>query len=180
MKAEASVCLDTLTALRHYSKALAELKRSRSVVAFSDLKRAAARLLISPDGKPTPVALAERRRYSHIFVDEYQDTDAVQDMIFRTISDGRNLFIVGDSLTLSADSPRRYLSPETAPGSAGQYMNTPKDSGSGTVSSPTPQPRSKPAGGRRPRFSHLRFPPSGRPCVSWRRDTPAKSLNCPS
>ena len=96
MRAEASVCLDTHTALTHYSKALAELKRSRSVAAFSDLKRAAARLLISPDGKPTPVALAERRRYSHIFVDEYQDTDAVQDMIFRTISDEKNLFIVGD------------------------------------------------------------------------------------
>ena len=32
-----------------------------------------------------------------MFVDEYQDTNAVQDLIFRSVSDGgKNLFMVGD------------------------------------------------------------------------------------
>ncbi|MEI3580345.1 MAG: UvrD-helicase domain-containing protein [Acutalibacteraceae bacterium] len=37
------------------------------------------------------------RQFRQVFVDEYQDTNAVQDRIFRAVSDnGRNLFMVGD------------------------------------------------------------------------------------
>jgi len=71
-------------------------KASRNVCEFSDLKKYALQLLIDSDGNPTQIALEERKKYKHIFVDEYQDTDSIQDLVFNTISNGANLFFVGD------------------------------------------------------------------------------------
>lgn len=71
-------------------------KSSRSICEFSDLRKYALELLIDKDGNPTKTALEEQKRFEHIFVDEYQDTDAIQDLVFRTISNGHNLFFVGD------------------------------------------------------------------------------------
>ncbi|MBR2880660.1 MAG: UvrD-helicase domain-containing protein, partial [Oscillospiraceae bacterium] len=48
-------------------------------------------------GEPSPLARELSHRYREIMVDEYQDVNAVQDMIFRALSrDGKNLFMVGD------------------------------------------------------------------------------------
>ena len=52
-----------------------------------------------PEGGGAAHRLAEElsRQFRQVFVDEYQDTNAVQDRIFRAVSDnGRNLFMVGD------------------------------------------------------------------------------------
>ena len=49
------------------------------------------------DGAPTPLGRQLSGRYREIMVDEYQDTNEVQNCIFRAISrDGQNLFTVGD------------------------------------------------------------------------------------
>lgn len=79
----------------------AERKRAQNALDFSDLEHLAIRLLIerSPEGEEHPTRLAEElsRQFRQVFVDEYQDTNAVQDRIFRAVSDnGRNLFMVGD------------------------------------------------------------------------------------
>ncbi|MBQ2512488.1 MAG: UvrD-helicase domain-containing protein [Clostridia bacterium] len=79
-----------------YSAALKEKKAAGMSLDFSDLSALALKLLEKEDGSPSAVALAEREKYTHIFVDEYQDTDSVQDRIFRLIGNGSNLFIVGD------------------------------------------------------------------------------------
>ena len=76
-------------------------KRLQNALDFSDLEHLAIRLLIdrSPEGEEQPTRLAEElsRQFRQVFVDEYQDTNAVQDRIFRAVSDnGRNLFMVGD------------------------------------------------------------------------------------
>lgn len=73
-----------------------EKKKANSLLEFSDLKSFVMQLFVNPDGSPTDLALAEKEKYSHIFIDEYQDTDRIQDNIFRAISNGHNLFIVGD------------------------------------------------------------------------------------
>ncbi|MCQ2426925.1 MAG: UvrD-helicase domain-containing protein [Clostridia bacterium] len=96
MESCAVFCEEAFTAVSAYSEALSEKKKSRNILEFSDLKRCALRLLIDENGNPTDIAEAERQKYTHIFVDEYQDTDETQDIIFRTISNGTNLFIVGD------------------------------------------------------------------------------------
>lgn len=73
-------------------------KRRLNLVDFSDLEHLALQLLW--DGKkqcPTLAAEALSRRFTEILVDEYQDVNAVQDLLFRCLSrQGENLFMVGD------------------------------------------------------------------------------------
>ncbi len=72
-------------------------KKRRNLVDFSDLEHLAAKLLTGPDGAPTPLARQWAGRYEEIMVDEYQDTNAVQNAIFTAVSrGGNNLFLVGD------------------------------------------------------------------------------------
>ena len=64
---------------------------------FSDLEHLAVRLLVGADGGPTALARQWAGRFDEIMVDEYQDTNQVQNAIFQALSrQGRNLFLVGD------------------------------------------------------------------------------------
>ena len=77
-----------------------EAKRERGLVDFPDIIEMAIRLLTreTPGGyEKTEDAQRLSRRFSEILIDEYQDTNEAQDMVFRAISkDETNLFIVGD------------------------------------------------------------------------------------
>ena len=79
-------------------RAFSAEKRRRGEVDFSDLEHDCARLLVDKaSGEPSALAKEISRRYTEIMVDEYQDVNAVQEMIFRAVSKaGRNLFMVGD------------------------------------------------------------------------------------
>ena len=81
-----------------FDRAFAAEKTRRGVLDFSDLERYAVRLLVDRStGAPTWVALELSQRYTEIMVDEYQDVNAVQELIFRAVSrNGANLFLVGD------------------------------------------------------------------------------------
>ena len=64
---------------------------------FSDQEHLALTLLVRPDGPPTELGEQVSARYTEILVDEYQDTNEVQNAIFRAVSrEGKNLFTVGD------------------------------------------------------------------------------------
>ncbi|MEG1988216.1 MAG: helicase-exonuclease AddAB subunit AddA [Oscillibacter sp.] len=72
-------------------------KLRRNAADFSDQEHLALRLLVGPDGLPTELGTQVAARYQEIMVDEYQDTNEVQNAIFRAVSkDGQNLFTVGD------------------------------------------------------------------------------------
>ncbi|MBQ8636809.1 MAG: helicase-exonuclease AddAB subunit AddA [Clostridia bacterium] len=75
-----------------FKKELDETKRKSSVLSFSDIERLAYRLLADSDNIREEI----RSRYDEILIDEYQDTNALQDGIFEMITDGKNLFMVGD------------------------------------------------------------------------------------
>ena len=54
-------------------------------------------LLVEPEGGPTELGRQIASRYTEILVDEYQDTNEVQNAIFQAVSrEGQNLFMVGD------------------------------------------------------------------------------------
>lgn len=76
------------------------LKREANLLDFSDLEHLAVRLLAqkTADGDFAPTALAEElsRGFREIMVDEYQDTNGLQDLIFRMLSIHSSLFTVGD------------------------------------------------------------------------------------
>ena len=80
-----------------FSHAYTALKRERGLLDFSDLEHCAVRLLVGKDGLPTELADQWGARYAEVMVDEYQDTNEVQNAIFSAVSgQGKRLFMVGD------------------------------------------------------------------------------------
>ena len=93
--APAMLALIDLTA--DFSRRYNEEKRWRNAADFSDQEHEAIRLLVGKNGEPTELAALVSTRYREIMVDEYQDTNEVQNRIFDAIScKGENLFTVGD------------------------------------------------------------------------------------
>jgi len=82
--------------VRDFERAYTQLKSRRGVLDFSDLEHLTAQLLWE-DGRPSQLALRWGERFDEVMVDEYQDTNAVQNAIFDALTDGgKNLFMVGD------------------------------------------------------------------------------------
>jgi len=83
--------------VKDFEAAYSAEKERRGVLDFSDLEHLAVRLLTDGEGQPTELARQWSARYDEIMVDEYQDTNAVQNAIFSAVSKGgTNLFMVGD------------------------------------------------------------------------------------
>jgi ATP-dependent helicase/nuclease subunit A len=72
-------------------------KQGRHLLDYDDLEQETLELLYRKGNTPTPIAREISQRYVELMIDEYQDTNGVQDKIFAAISrDGKNLFFVGD------------------------------------------------------------------------------------
>ena len=86
--------------VRDFTAAYDRLKLEKNVADYSDIEHWAVELFIEEkDGKITYTDIAKRvsERYDEIMIDEYQDTNEVQDYIFKAIShDDSNRFMVGD------------------------------------------------------------------------------------
>ena len=95
MMAPAMLALIRLT--QSFAEAYQKEKVRRNVIDFSDQEHYAITILTEENGVPTDLARQIAGRYREIMVDEYQDTNEVQNCIFRAISrEERNLFAVGD------------------------------------------------------------------------------------
>lgn len=86
-----------------FQKAFEAAKREKNVLDFDDIEHLALQVLLcdSPGGYvPTETALAYRASYHEILIDEYQDSNLVQEYLLSSISgeaEGRyNRFMVGD------------------------------------------------------------------------------------
>lgn len=82
--------------LDRYFAAYRMKKYNRSLLDYNDLESFALSLFLDEKGNPTSAAKEVGRKYKYIFVDEYQDTNRVQDAIFRSISEHSSRFMVGD------------------------------------------------------------------------------------
>lgn len=97
LKTSAEAMEALLVLCADFSKAYRQEKLRRNVTDFSDQEHYSIALLLNDDGTPTELARTVSRRYLEVMVDEYQDTNEVQNCIFSAISrDGKNLFTVGD------------------------------------------------------------------------------------
>ncbi len=96
LRAVAPAMTALLEVTAQFQTAFGRRKARRRLIDFSDGEHLAARLLAGEDGAPTELARSWGSRYVEIMVDEYQDTNAVQNLIFNALSNGRNLFLVGD------------------------------------------------------------------------------------
>ncbi len=89
--------IHTLYALLSEFEALAQEEKSRmGILTFTDIRRLTLSLLLSKDGTPTETAKKYAEQFSEIYIDEYQDVDRVQDLIFTLLSKENNRFMVGD------------------------------------------------------------------------------------
>ena len=83
-----------------FHKAYNEAKKEQGIMDFSDLEHLCLALLVEPgtedDPQPSEVALELQDTFKEIMVDEYQDTNGVQETIINLISRVDNRFYVGD------------------------------------------------------------------------------------
>ena len=83
-----------------FHKSYDEAKKEQGIMDFSDLEHLCLALLMEPgtedDPQPSEVALELQETFKEIMVDEYQDTNGVQETIINLISRVDNRFYVGD------------------------------------------------------------------------------------
>ncbi len=103
IRASEADCLALLDLTQEFAEKYRQEKRERNLADFADIEHWALELLVTwEDGEtvPTPLAAELGDRFHEILVDEYQDSNLVQEMILATLSGeqrGRpNLFMVGD------------------------------------------------------------------------------------
>lgn len=112
--------------VRDFSERYQMAKKRKAVLDFNDLEHRTVSLLYAEDGKASEIAKEIGSRYAEIMVDEYQDTNQVQNSIFSALSQkGQNLFMVGDvkqsiyrfrlaDPTIFLDKYRKFVSYESA------------------------------------------------------------------
>ena len=83
---------------RAFADRYSRIKQRRRLLDFSDLEHRALDLLRGKSrSAPTAAAREEGRRFREVLVDEYQDSNAVQDAIFSSLTEEQqNCFLVGD------------------------------------------------------------------------------------
>ncbi len=77
-----------------------EKKKEKNIIDFHDIEHFALKILVqkSEEGEyvPTEVANKIKEKFTEIAIDEYQDSNLVQEYILNSISNGSNIFMVGD------------------------------------------------------------------------------------
>lgn len=104
MKKMYPVMLSLKNTVLEFDRLYSEKKRERNIIDFNDMEHFCIKILssVNEDGDivPSEVALKYRDKFEEILVDEYQDSNNVQETILKLISrqDSHvpNLFMVGD------------------------------------------------------------------------------------
>lgn len=77
--------------IRRFRSIYSAKKDERGIVDFSDMEQLALKALSDPE-----IAKEYQRRFTHIFIDEYQDSSEIQEAIIGTFAQGKDVFLVGD------------------------------------------------------------------------------------
>ena len=90
-----------VTTTKRFLEAFAQRKRSKNLVDFNDMEHFALEILVDEEtGEAKETAREFQRAFEEIMIDEYQDSNYVQESILRAISREQegiyNIFMVGD------------------------------------------------------------------------------------
>ena len=103
MEENAGICKSLLETAQIFLTRLDEKKREKKIIDFSDMEHLAIRILLTKqDGEyvATKAAMDYRDYFTEIMIDEYQDSNLVQEWILKSISGedngNYNRFMVGD------------------------------------------------------------------------------------
>ena len=83
---------------QQFADACFAAKCEEKLLDYADFEHLTLDLLLTPDNQRTPLCRTVSSHYSAVLVDEYQDTNALQDAIYFALArpEGDNLFFVGD------------------------------------------------------------------------------------
>lgn len=95
---------EVLRAIEHiiveFSEKFAQSKKEKNMVDFNDIEHFALKILVkrNEDGsiEETDIAKKYKEKFAEIAIDEYQDSNYVQEYILTSVSNGHNIFMVGD------------------------------------------------------------------------------------
>lgn len=83
-----------------FEEEFSKKKQEKNIVDFSDIEHFALNILLKIDEEgnleKTDVAKMYTEKYEEIAIDEYQDSNLVQEYIMKSISRGNNIYMVGD------------------------------------------------------------------------------------
>lgn len=86
--------IETLIQLaKEFSDAFAQEKKKHSCIDFDDMEKFAYQILYNEEHR---IDLIYQRMFKEIMVDEFQDTNLIQNAIIEKVSSGHNIFRVGD------------------------------------------------------------------------------------
>lgn len=82
-----------------FEQEFSKRKREKNIVDFNDIEHLALHILLKEENgniKPSDVAKRYQEKYLEIAIDEYQDSNLVQEYILNSVSKQNNIFMVGD------------------------------------------------------------------------------------
>ena len=79
-----------------FAQNFAKSKKEKNCIDFNDIEHFALKILTDENGNPTEVATKYQNKFLEIAIDEYQDSNLVQEAILTSVSKGNNIFMVGD------------------------------------------------------------------------------------
>lgn len=93
--------LDSLKEITiNFENKFAEKKKEKNRIDFHDIEHFALKILIAKDEhgnvRPSKVAQELQEKFDEIAIDEYQDSNMVQELILTSVSKKNNIFMVGD------------------------------------------------------------------------------------
>lgn len=103
MESAGAVMRTICSLVRRFGEMLDEKKRLRNMIDFNDMEQFALEILTREEGDglvPSPVAEEYQERFEEVMIDEYQDSNLVQETILTSVSrvsrGSYNIFMVGD------------------------------------------------------------------------------------
>ena len=83
-----------------FDEVFSKRKREKNIVDFTEIEHFALEILVKKDENgnviKTDVAKKYTEKFEEIAIDEYQDSNLVQEYILNSVSNGKNVFMVGD------------------------------------------------------------------------------------
>lgn len=83
-----------------FSQKFYQRKREKNIMEFSDMEHLALKILVKKDENgnvvKSEIAKKYENKFEEIAIDEYQDSNLVQEYILTSVSRGNNIFMVGD------------------------------------------------------------------------------------
>lgn len=86
--------------VNRFTESFTNKKREKNIMDFGDIEHYALKILVKKDENGnhvrSEVAKKLEEKFDEIAIDEYQDSNLVQEYILTSISNGKNIFMVGD------------------------------------------------------------------------------------